>query len=139
MADRIAPQYNGVVRWLERLLALAVLIGSVIYAVGSVQALIGMDWRASETIYELIYRVLLLVIGLELVRMLVVHDLLAVLELLAFVIARKMLKPDLVATDILLVVLAFVALLWARRYLVVSASKNAEDQPPGIKLPFQRE
>jgi len=39
--------------------------------------------------------VLLLVIGLELVRMLVTHSLSAVLELLAFVIARKMLKPDL--------------------------------------------
>jgi hypothetical protein len=135
--DRIASQYSWVVRWLERILALAVLSGIVIYAVGSAQVLIGMDWRSSETIYELIYRVLLLVIGLELVRMLVVHDLLAVLELLAFVIARKMLKPDLVATDILLVVLAFVALLGARRFLTVAASKNAEGQTTNTRLPFQ--
>jgi hypothetical protein len=68
-----------------------------------------MDWRLTETFYELIYRVLLLVIGVELVRTLVTHDLRAVLELLAFVVARKMLKPDLGVLDILLSVLAFVA------------------------------
>jgi hypothetical protein len=54
--------------------------------------------------------VLLLVIGLELVRTLVTHDLRAILELLALVVARKMLKPDLAVMDIFLSVLAFVAL-----------------------------
>ncbi len=48
------------------------------------------------------------------------HDLGAILELLAFVIARKLLKPDLQALDILLSVLAFVALLAARRYFLPS-------------------
>ena len=59
-----------------------------------------MDWRSTETFYELTYRVLLLVIAVELVRTLITHDLTAILELLAFVIARKMLKPDLEAIDI---------------------------------------
>jgi hypothetical protein len=42
------------------------------------------------------------VIAIELVRTLVTHDLRAILELLAFVVARKMLKPDLNVIDIVL-------------------------------------
>jgi hypothetical protein len=127
MIDRISPHFVRIVRWLERGLALIVLVGLLAYAIGSIQALFGMNWSSSEAFYELIYRVLLLVIGLELVRMLVVHDLQAVLELLAFVIARKMLKPDLVATDILLGVAAFVALLWARRFVILPKPKPGEE------------
>jgi hypothetical protein len=110
--------YNPAVRWLERGLALAMLAGVLIAAVNGGITMSQMDWTAKETFYELIYRVLLLVIGLELVRMLVTHSLGAVLELLAFVIARKMLKPDLTALDIILSVIAFVVLLGGRRYLI---------------------
>lgn len=109
--------YSPAVRWLERILALAMLAGVLIAAVNGGFTMSQMDWTAKETFYELIYRVLLLVIGLELVRMLVTHSLAAVLELLAFVIARKMLKPDLTSLDIILSVIAFVALLGGRRYL----------------------
>ena len=108
--------YNPAVRWLERALALLMLVGVVIAAVKGGITMFQMDWTAKETFYELIYRVLLLVIGLELVRMLVTHSLAAVLELLAFVIARKMLKPDLTSIDIILSVVAFVILLAGRRY-----------------------
>src|SRR5262249_11115213 len=83
-----------------------------------------------ETFYELIYRVLLLVIGVELVRTLVTHELRAILELLAFVVARKMLKPDLGVLDILLSVLAFVSLLAANRFLV-STPSPPESREPG--------
>jgi hypothetical protein len=110
--------YSPAVRWLERGLALAMLVGVLIAAVNGGITMYQMDWTAKETFYELIYRVLLLVIGLELVRMLVTHSLAAVLELLAFVIARKMLKPDLTSLDIILSVMAFVVLLGGRRYLI---------------------
>lgn len=106
------------VRWLERALALAVLVSVMVSLVKGGVALAGMDWATKETFYELIYRVLLLVIGLELVRMLITHSLGAVLELLAFVIARKMLKPDLTAVDIILSVVAFVVLLAGRKHLM---------------------
>lgn len=106
------------VRYLEKALALAVLISVLVSLVKGGITLAGLDWSAKETFYELIYRVLLLVIGLELVRMLITHSLGAVLELLAFVIARKMLKPDLTAIDIILSVVAFVALLAGRKHLM---------------------
>lgn len=117
-SDRILSHYTTIAVWIERLLALAILIAVLVFAVRSAQAMIAMDWRLTETFYELVYRVLLLVIGVELARTLVTHDLRAILELLAFVIARKMLKPDLDVLDILLSVLAFVALLAANRFWV---------------------
>ena len=110
--------FNPFVRWLEKFLAVAVLASVILAAIHGGIHLTGLDWTANETFYELIYRMLLLVIGLELVRMLITHSLAAVLELLAFVIARKMLKPDLTSVDIILSVLAFVALLAGRKYLM---------------------
>jgi hypothetical protein len=80
---------------LEHVLAFGILLGVIAFAVGSVSALIGLDWHSTETFYELIYRTLLLVIGVELIRTLLTPIFFAILELLAFVVARKMLKPEL--------------------------------------------
>lgn len=124
MIDRILRHYGILVKGLEMLLAMVVLGGVVVSAIGSSRALADMDWRTTEAFYELIYRVLLLVIGLEVVRMLVTHELIAVLEVLALVIARKMLKPELLALDIVFAVIAFVALLAARRFLVDGLSRE---------------
>ncbi len=104
--------------FLERVVAVAILVGIVCFTVASARALAAMDWRATETFYEMIYRVLVVVIAIELVRTLVTHDLGAILELLAFVVARKILKPDVTAADIVLCVAAFVALVAARTLLV---------------------
>jgi len=125
----IPTRYGILVKWFERALALLVLIGVIISAATGLLYLVRQDWTSTETFYELIYRVLLLVIGLELARMLVTHSLVAVMELLAFVIARKMLKPDLTAADIALSVLAFVALMAARRHLIDGGP------PAGAALP----
>lgn len=118
MSAKMIYLWRAIISYAEKVLAGIVIVGVVWYAVGSGQALIGMDWAQSETFYEFIYRVLLLIIGLELARMLVTHSIAAVLELLSFVIARKMLKPDLSSTDIILSVLAFVALAGARYYFM---------------------
>ena len=105
-------------KWLERLLAIAIVAGIIAYSVESAAQLLSMDWGNSETYYDLVYRVLLTVIGVELARTLLTHDLGAILELLAFVVARKTLKPNVDAFDIFLCVLAFVALLAARYYFL---------------------
>ena len=115
-SSRISSYFKTVAVWIEILLAMVILGGVLVFGVRSMQTLAAMDWRLMETFYELIYRVLLLVIGVELVRTLVTHDLRAILELLAFVVARKMLRPDLGVLDILLSVLAFVALLAANYF-----------------------
>jgi hypothetical protein len=102
MSERVIRYAKELATGLERLLAFGILIGVIVFAFKSVVTLIDMDWSSTETFYELIYRVLLLVISVELIRTLVTHDLMAVLELLAFVVARKMLKPELATIDILL-------------------------------------
>ena len=136
LIDRVGQLSIWFVKWLERLLALAVITAVVAYAIGSGQVLATLDWRTSEAFYETVYRVLLLAIGLELVRMLVVHDLMAVLELLAFVVARKTLKPDLAALDLLLAVVAFVVLLTARHYFMLAApsqrERSRDETPEGL-------
>ena len=118
MTDRLSQIYDILVKWLKIILASILLVGVVISSIGSVQMLMGMDWGEIESLYNLIYRLLLLVIGLELVRMLVTRNLTVVLELLAFIIARKILNPDLATLDVVLGILAFVALLAARRFLI---------------------
>ena len=128
MSDPVVSWAKTISRWLERALAVAILLAVIVFAVSSASVLAGMDWRQTETFYEMIYRVLILVIGVELIRTLVTHDLSAVLELVAFVIARKLLKPDLTALDILLSVTAFVALLAARHYLLRPLSHAAGEE-----------
>jgi hypothetical protein len=95
----------------ERVLAVLLLVAVGVSIVGGAQTLARLDWRTTAAFYDLVYWALLWVIGLELARMLVTHELSAVLELLAFVIARKMLKPELTSLDVLLSTVAFVALL----------------------------
>lgn len=127
---RISGYYKTIATWIERLLALVILAAVVVFGLASVQTLAAMDWQVAETFYELIYRVLLLVIAVELVRTLVTHDLRAILELLAFVVARKTLKPDLDVIDIVLCVLAFVALLAANSWWLPASPPPPGKEPP---------
>lgn len=113
---------------LEKLIALATLVAVIIYCAVSAGVLWEMDWSTTETFYEFINRALVAIIGLELVRMLVNHSIGAVLELLAFVIARKLLKPDLEALDIALGTAAFVALMAARHYLMEKKFYDERDE-----------
>ena len=117
MNDRMIEGTKALASAIERLLALGILVGSIYFAFHSTFALMEMDWRGVNAYYELIYRILLIVIGVELIRTLVTHDLLAILELIAFVVARKMLKPELTSLDILVGATAFALLMVARRFL----------------------
>lgn len=109
-------------------LAFLVILAVLFFAFNSLQMFIVADWHSKETFYELIYRVLLTTIGLEMAKMLVVHNFLSILELLAFVVARKMLKPDETMIDVILGVTAFVMILAANKYLIgpctTSGNKN---------------
>lgn len=78
-AERLTSLAKLFGTWLERLLA----AGIVAYGVSSTSELVRMNWHDTATFYELIYRVLLMVIGIELVRTLLTHSLEAILELLA--------------------------------------------------------
>jgi hypothetical protein len=128
MTERIVLWANRSATWFEQLLALAILVGAIVFAFHGVIELTGSDWSSTETFYDLMYRVLLLVIAVELIRTLVTHDLNAILELLAFVVARKMLKPDLTTLDIILCSAAFAGLLAAKRFLILPLQSDKKDQ-----------
>ncbi|MFA6600580.1 MAG: hypothetical protein WC352_00750 [Candidatus Omnitrophota bacterium] len=112
-----------IIKWIEKILAVAVVLAVMIYIGLSASGFMAANWHEKEIFYELIYRVLLVTIGLELARMLVTHSFIAILELLAFVVARKMLKPDITSVDVVLGVVSFVALLAANYYFVTPLLK----------------
>lgn len=113
---RISELLRRVTLWSERVLAISILMAMAVFFYASVATMGGENWSQVETLYELINRILLLVICLELIRTLLTHELEAVLELLAFVVARKTMKPDLTVIDILLCSISFVILLVARKF-----------------------
>lgn len=118
--------WRDVISFLEKIVALGVAVGVAAYTFQSIEIMIEMNWGDTNTYYELINRVLAIIIGLELVRMLVSHSIAAVLELLAFVIARKMLTPTLGTIDILAGVAGFVALMAARHYFTETGFLDEE-------------
>ncbi len=125
-ALKLANGLRKAAMWSERLLAIAIFLGMAVFFYHSFFALSAIDWDHSESLYELINRILLLAICLELIKTLITHELEAVLELLAFVVARKTLKPDLSVHEICLSVLAFVMLMAARKYLF-DQNKSVDD------------
>lgn len=122
---RLAEVFSVGVRWLEIALAGLVLVGVLAAAVSSVRELLGLDWSQSATFDRLMSRVLFIAIGLELARMLVVHSLRAILEMLAFAIARNMLLPDRTALDIVMGAVGFAVLLAAARYFLSTDKQKA--------------
>lgn len=126
------PSFPTLLRAAEWVLASGIFLACIVYGYFSLQYFTGVDWALSETFYEVIYRVLLIVIGLELARLLIAHSLLAIPELLAFVIARKLLKPDLTSLDILFGVISFGLILASEHYFFRELRmKSVDDQRGG--------
>lgn len=117
LTGRVPRLLQALVIWGERVLALVIFVAVVAFTVSVVRGFGQVDWMGRDSFYEFVLNALLIGVGLELVRLLITHDLITVLELMAFVLARKVLKPDLGSWEILLTVVAFVTLLAARRYL----------------------
>ncbi|HET9315809.1 MAG TPA: hypothetical protein VFQ51_09470 [Vicinamibacteria bacterium] len=133
--QRVAHGFSALVRWLEIGLAGLVLLGVLAAAVSSVRELLGLDWSQAATFDRLMSRVLFIAIGLELARMLVVHSLRAILEMLAFAIARNMLLPDRTAVDIVLGAVGFAVLLAAARYFLAAGERSRPAAAPVSEAP----
>lgn len=129
MDTKVSSFLTNIIRHLEYILAISVIIAVVIAFINGVTALSDMNWQDTDTFYEMIRYVLALVIGLEFVRMLITHKLNVVLELLAFVIARKLLLPNLSALDIVLSVIAFVILMTARHFMFKDDVVIEQEEP----------
>ena len=114
----------------EYFISIVLLLCVVGFTVGIVISISKLNWQNAELFYEITSHILMLVIGVELVRTLLLHNPEAILELLAFVVARKTLKPDTTVIEVLLSVLAFIALLAARKYLFRNRSEKTPPNSP---------
>ena len=129
LGERISSINQQLVKWCERVIALALLLGVICFFLATLRMALGLDWSSMATMHEIGQRVLLITIGMELVRTLISHELSSLVNLMSFVIARRMLEPQTVFWEIPLGVAAFVALMATRRYLLngVVEDSSSED------------
>lgn len=124
LGDRISSINQVLVEWCERIIALALLLGVICFFLATLRMAFGLDWNSMATLHEVGQRVLLITIAMEIVRTLISHELASLINLLSFVIARRMLEPQTAFWEIPLGVAAFAALMATRRYLMNGASGN---------------
>jgi len=86
-----------------------------------------MDWSNIDTFYQFISFILLLLVGVELIRLIVLHSITTVLELMILIVARKMLSPDLDSLGILLSVIALATLVGINYVYALKPLKSLDD------------
>jgi hypothetical protein len=128
LADRISAINQELVRWCERIIALALLFGVICFFLATLRMALGLDWASMATLHEIGQRVLLMTIGMEIVRTLISHELSSLVNLLSFVIARRMLEPQIAFWEVPLGVAAFAALMATRRYLLNGVSDDEDTE-----------
>jgi len=111
----------------ELLLAALVFLGVFFFAANSIGGFLEMDWSKIDTFYHFISYILLLLVGVELIRLIVLHSLATVLELMILIVARKMLSPDLDALGILLSVVALSILVGINYIYALKPLKSLDD------------
>ncbi len=126
--DRISSINQELVKWCERVIALALLLGVICFFLATLRMALGLDWSSMATLHEIGQRVLLITIGMELVRTLISHELSSLVNLMSFIIARRMLEPQTAFWEIPLGVAAFAALMATRRYFLNGAEEDAESR-----------
>ncbi|MCA9750289.1 MAG: hypothetical protein KC414_14360, partial [Romboutsia sp.] len=75
---------------MESGLSILVIFGLISYLVNSIEALYIFDWSDIETFYYFINYILALVVGIELAKLMITHDIFAITNLLTFVVAKKL-------------------------------------------------
>lgn len=102
---------------LEFILASIVVAGTAWYLFSSLEILLT---TAEPGLFFAVFIDVLLtaIIGVEIARVLITHNLVGIVELLGFVMARKVLSPDVTATDLFVVTVAFGVLVYVRRWLI---------------------
>ena len=90
-------------------------------------------WRTSEeytALQSLIQHILLVAIAAELALLLLFHRTGAAVDVVIFVIARKLVSPELTGLDVLLGVIGLAALIAVRSYFLSGKSRAAAETTP---------
>ena len=110
----------------ERIIALSLLFAVICFFLATLRMAFGLDWSSLATFHELGQRVLMMTIALELVRTMIWHDLSSIVNLLSFVVARRVLEPHTAFWEVPLGIVAFAVLMATRRYLLDGSSDISE-------------
>jgi hypothetical protein len=124
LSQRISFLNQYLVMGCERIIALALLFGVICFFLATLRMAFNLDWSSLATLHEVGQRVLLMTIALELVRTLIWHELGSIVNLLSFVVARRVLEPQTAFWELPLGVLAFAVLMATRRYLLTGESND---------------
>jgi hypothetical protein len=106
---------------IEFVLASLVVLGTAWYLFISIDTIFAVAF-SPEFFTEFITILLTAIIGIEVARVLITHNLIGILEILGFVLARKALAPDIVGLDILIILVAFGVLVYVRQLLLTEDS-----------------
>jgi len=91
---------------LEVIVVIPVLLGVFIYAFSNIPGILA-NLDTIDGFYKFIKYILSIVVGLELAKLLITHNIYSIIDLIIFIIARKLITPDLTTFDILVGVVAF--------------------------------
>lgn len=109
---------------LEFFLAALVIIGTALYLIMSLGLLFS-DYTAPQLFFsDLVSIFLSAIIGIEVARVLITHNLFSMFDVLGLILIRKALDPETTVTEVLVVVVAFVILIVARK--LVGGKKEAK-------------
>lgn len=103
--------FRKAVTIIEKFLALIILTAVIVYVVKMTFTASISDVDSVDFIQKLISDILLMLLGLEVVRLLIVPSVQAATELLIFVVARKTLSPNISSQELFLDIIAFAILL----------------------------
>lgn len=96
---------------IEVFLSALVLCGTVYFGVIALSNFVQRDWSSVTTMYDFIATILVVLLGFEVARLILVHSIIVVMELMLLVVARKMLYPDIPALDLVYCAVAFAVIV----------------------------
>ena len=98
---------NSILEITEVLLATLIFFAIVYFGFNGMQGFLVKDWSSISVMYEFISFVLLILLGLEVARLILVHSITVVMELMLLIIARRMLYPEIIPLDLLFCAISF--------------------------------
>lgn len=117
---------ESLLHWIEIGLGVLVLIAVIITTVYQFGALLSTNWGEVNVFLELLKTVLQLAIGVEIARLLFSYSLETIIELAAFVVARKLLLLEGDFISLILGISALVMLFGARHFFMEDDTKLEE-------------
>lgn len=116
-----------VLKLTEIVLATIVFFGTAYFSVITLGTFLHRDWSSVTTMYDFIAMVLIILLGFEVARLILVHNITVVLELTLLIIARKMLSPDIGALDLVYCAGAFAIIVGVYYLYEWKPLKSLED------------